>query len=196
MNDDREDQPNQGQSSEDVPASAPCLVTPEFRSGRRMLDAPPTSPDSRIQGGSIRLFRVAGIDVLLHWSWFFFAVLRLQSNSSGDSCGFAHYPNRKVWYVVEYLPRIIHKRVRCGHQIPMTGQRTPGRAVGSQQRRATPCPHSLVRVVPRFSPSSRLGRPDGLRRADRSVQRCPDGASCHSTAPRSGDSSRSPSPPL
>ena len=50
----------------------------------------------------MRLFRVAGIDVLLHWSWFFFAVLRLQSRGSDDSFGFAHYQSQ-VWYVVEYL---------------------------------------------------------------------------------------------
>jgi hypothetical protein len=68
----------------------------------RPLDVPPGGPDSRIQGGSIRLFRVAGIDVFLHWSWFFFAVLRLQSYDSDDSFGFAHY-DLQVWYAVEYL---------------------------------------------------------------------------------------------
>jgi uncharacterized protein (TIGR03067 family) len=101
MNDDPEDQQIQGPSSEDVPASPPALGTPESRPGRPP-DAPPSSPDSRIQGGSIRLFRVAGIDVLLHWSWFFFAVLRLQSGGADDSFGFAHYESQ-VWYVVEYL---------------------------------------------------------------------------------------------
>ena len=30
------------------------------------------------QGGSIRLFRVAGIDVFLHWSWFLVAVYEVQ----------------------------------------------------------------------------------------------------------------------
>jgi hypothetical protein len=94
-----EDQGTQGQSSKDAPASPPLLGTPEPRSGRP-LDAPPGGPDSRIQGGSIRLFRVAGIDVFLHWSWFFFAVLRLQSYDSDDSFGFAHY-DLQVWYAVE-----------------------------------------------------------------------------------------------
>jgi uncharacterized protein (TIGR03067 family) len=64
--------------------------------------APPRSPDSLIQGGSIRLFRVAGIDVLLHWSWFFFAVLRLLHGGSDDPFGLAPYES-PVWYVVEYL---------------------------------------------------------------------------------------------
>jgi uncharacterized protein (TIGR03067 family) len=65
-------------------------------------EGPAGNPDARIQGGSIRLFRVAGIDVLLHWSWFFFAVLRLQSGGSDDSLRFATYGSQ-IWYVVEYL---------------------------------------------------------------------------------------------
>src|ERR1700688_2664833 len=98
MNNDPEDQRTKGPSSEDVPASPPALGTPASRPDRPP-DAPPTSPDSRIQGGSIRLFRVAGIDVLLHWSWFFFAVLGLQSSGSYDFFGLAHYQSQ-VWYVV------------------------------------------------------------------------------------------------
>src|SRR5947209_3321946 len=90
MNDNPEGQRIPGQSAEDVPASPPPL------------GAPPTSPDARIQGGSIRLFRVAGIDVFLHWSWFFFAALRLQSTRSNDPFEFAHYESQ-VWYAVEYL---------------------------------------------------------------------------------------------
>ena len=68
----------------------------------RASNAPLQSPDSRIQGGSIRLFRVAGIDVLLHWSWFFFAFLRLQSSDTDSSFGLAHYDSQ-VWFLVEYL---------------------------------------------------------------------------------------------
>ena len=60
------------------------------------------STDSRIQGGSIRLFRVAGIDVFLHWSWFFFAVLRLQATGSNDPLDFAQYES-PLWNAVEYL---------------------------------------------------------------------------------------------
>ena len=30
------------------------------------------------EGGSIRLFRVAGIDVFLHWSWFLIAIYEVQ----------------------------------------------------------------------------------------------------------------------
>jgi hypothetical protein len=101
MNDDPEDQQIQGPSSEEVPASPPALHTPESRPGSPP-DAPPSSPDSRIQGGSIRLFRVASIDVLLHWSWFFFAFLRLQSTRSNDPFEFVHY-EAQVWYAVEYL---------------------------------------------------------------------------------------------
>jgi uncharacterized protein (TIGR03067 family) len=66
------------------------------------LPAPAQNPDSRIQGGSIRLFRVAGIDVLLHWSWFFFAVLRFQPSGSDDPLEFAQYDSQ-IWFVIEYI---------------------------------------------------------------------------------------------
>ena len=66
------------------------------------MSDPSSVRDAPIQGGSIRLFRVAGIDVMLHWSWFLFAVLYLQSNGSDDSFGFAHY-QWQLWYAVEYL---------------------------------------------------------------------------------------------
>ena len=99
MNDNPEHEQMPGQSSENVPAPPPALITPKSQSGLQP-DAP--SSDSRIQGGSIRLFRVAGIDVLLHWSWFFFAVLRLQPSGSDDTFGFEHYDSQG-WYVLEYL---------------------------------------------------------------------------------------------
>src|SRR5438445_2011199 len=101
MNDNPEGQRIPGRSAEDVPASPPPSGAPESRP-RRPPGAPLRSPDSRIQGGSIRLFRVAGIDVFLHWSWFFFALLRLQVDNSDDPFGFAPYESQ-VWYAVEYL---------------------------------------------------------------------------------------------
>jgi uncharacterized protein (TIGR03067 family) len=101
MDDLREDQRVQGQSPVNAPASSPALGAPGSRPGRPP-DAPASSPDSRIQGGSIRLFRVAGIDVFLHWSWFLFALLRLQPRDADDSLGFMRYESQ-AWYVVEYL---------------------------------------------------------------------------------------------
>src|SRR5262249_48290278 len=100
MNDHPEDARMQGQSSAGVAAAPPALGTPASRPVRPP-DASPGSPDARIQGGSIRLFRVAGIDVLLHWSWFFFAFLRLQASDSDSYFGLAHYESQ-VWYLVEY----------------------------------------------------------------------------------------------
>jgi uncharacterized protein (TIGR03067 family) len=84
MNDHPEDRRTRGPSQADVPAS------------------PPAGPGARIQGGSIRLFRVAGIDVLLHWSWFLFALLRLQPRGPEDSLALANYA-WQGWYAVEYL---------------------------------------------------------------------------------------------
>lgn len=60
------------------------------------------NPDSRVQRGSFRLLRVAGIDVFLHWSWFFFALLRLQPTDSGDASEFVHY-QAQYWYALEYV---------------------------------------------------------------------------------------------
>lgn len=45
--------------------------------------------------GAFRLFRLAGIDVFLHWSWFVVAVYEVQE-------GFGHYRS-PVWNAVEYL---------------------------------------------------------------------------------------------
>ena len=45
--------------------------------------------------GAIRLFRLAGIEVFLHWSWFVVAVYEIQVRASGYSS--------PVWNVLEYL---------------------------------------------------------------------------------------------
>jgi Zn-dependent protease len=45
--------------------------------------------------GSFRLFRVAGIDVFLHWSWLLVAVIEVQFRAKA-------YPSQ-VWNVAEYL---------------------------------------------------------------------------------------------
>jgi uncharacterized protein (TIGR03067 family) len=94
---DPENPPVPGPSSVDAPVSA----TPETGSGRQ-TGAAPQAQESALQKGSIRLFRVAGIDVLLHWSWFFFALLRLQSPGTDGTFAFVHY-DAQVWYFFEYL---------------------------------------------------------------------------------------------
>lgn len=45
--------------------------------------------------GSVHLFRFAGVDVFLHWSWFVVAIIEIQSRS-GRYTSIA-------WNVVEYL---------------------------------------------------------------------------------------------
>jgi Zn-dependent protease len=47
------------------------------------------------QQGAIRLFRLAGIDVFLHWSWFVVALYEIQVRGGGYSS--------PVWNVLEYL---------------------------------------------------------------------------------------------
>src|SRR5579863_7294615 len=48
-----------------------------------------------LQQGSIRLFRLSGIDVFLHWSWFFMAVYEINTRSGLYSS--------VAWNVLEYL---------------------------------------------------------------------------------------------
>jgi len=47
------------------------------------------------RSGSFRLFRFAGIDVFLHWSWFFVALYEIQSRQGNYSS--------LLWNVLEYL---------------------------------------------------------------------------------------------
>src|ERR1043166_6120961 len=51
------------------------------------------------RNGSFRLFRLAGIDVYVHWLWILFAVLRL----SGQIGGFLGDYSSPIWKVAEYL---------------------------------------------------------------------------------------------
>jgi uncharacterized protein (TIGR03067 family) len=97
MNANPEDPRMQSLSSVDAAASG-IPATPVGQA----VSAAPRGPESGLQKGSIRLFRVAGIDVLLHWSWFLFAFMRLQPTAAGNSLEFAHYDSQ-AWYLVEYL---------------------------------------------------------------------------------------------
>ena len=45
--------------------------------------------------GSIRLFRIAGVDVFLHWSWFLVAIIEINSRAGGYSSA--------LWNALEYL---------------------------------------------------------------------------------------------
>src|SRR3954469_5614912 len=49
----------------------------------------------KISGSGIRLFRVFGIDVFLHWSWIIVAMFELQSRRENYTS--------QVWKVAEYL---------------------------------------------------------------------------------------------
>jgi Zn-dependent protease len=48
-----------------------------------------------IRKGSIHLFRLAGVDLYLHWSWFLVAAFEISSRTTGYSS--------RVWNVLEYL---------------------------------------------------------------------------------------------
>ena len=50
---------------------------------------------SRVRQGSIHLFRLAGVDLFLHWSWFIVAAYEIQSRQG-------RYTS-VVWNVLEYL---------------------------------------------------------------------------------------------
>jgi Zn-dependent protease len=57
----------------------------------------PARPSSLVQGGSLRLVRVAGIDVFVHWSWVVVAYFQIRYRSDLDKY------NWPGWLVVEYL---------------------------------------------------------------------------------------------
>jgi len=62
----------------------------------------PSAPsDARFQGGSLRLFRVAGIDVFVHWSWAVVAMIRLQYMSEAQDAVWSY--SSHLWNVIEYL---------------------------------------------------------------------------------------------
>lgn len=63
--------------------------------------------------GSIRLFRLFGITVFLHWSWFVVAVIRYQIHNSQW-----HTYSSPAWYVLEYLSLfLIVLMHEFGHQL-------------------------------------------------------------------------------
>src|SRR5262245_11373993 len=78
----RETQPGSPRKPRASPARKPKRV---FASGNLPSAAGPRvslptffeTPMFRIKDGSLRLFRVAGIDVLIHWSWLVIAVVEL-----------------------------------------------------------------------------------------------------------------------
>ena len=47
------------------------------------------------QNGSFRLFRIAGIDLYLHWSWFVVAMYEISSRTMGYSS--------PLWNALEYV---------------------------------------------------------------------------------------------
>ncbi len=69
----------------------------------RRTDAPREGPsDARIQKGALRLFRVAGIDVFVHWTWLIVAYFRVQSRAEADTASPLRYSS-PAWYAAEYL---------------------------------------------------------------------------------------------
>jgi Zn-dependent protease len=56
----------------------------------------------RFLGGSLRLFRLAGIDVSVHWSWLVVAIFRVQSRASAEVPPEMGYSSA-AWYLIEYL---------------------------------------------------------------------------------------------
>ena len=50
---------------------------------------------TNVRQGSIHLFRLAGVDLFLHWSWFIVAAYEIQSRQGRYSS--------VVWNVLEYL---------------------------------------------------------------------------------------------
>src|SRR5690348_15758145 len=56
--------------------------------------------DARFQRGSLRLFRVAGINVFVHWTWTVVAMIRLQSVPQEGEVLWTY--SSRLWNVIEY----------------------------------------------------------------------------------------------
>ncbi len=64
------------------------------------------------RNGSIRLFKLFGITVYLHWSWFVVAVIRYQIHSQW------HQYDSPAWYALEYVSLfLIVLMHEFGHQL-------------------------------------------------------------------------------
>jgi Zn-dependent protease len=75
---------------------------PQVQSGPPHRVSASRRGDSPIQGGSLRIFRVAGIDVLVHWSWLIVAYFRIKWRASSTDPGLATYSST-TWYAIEYV---------------------------------------------------------------------------------------------
>jgi Zn-dependent protease len=70
--------------------------------------APPRPPAAfagpRFQNRSLRLFRVVGIDVFIHWSWFLAALFQFWERPRMEHDSPSWHPYSSIaWYVAEYL---------------------------------------------------------------------------------------------
>ncbi len=92
------------------------------------------------QQGSIRLFRFAGIDVFLHWSWFFIAVIEINTRSRAYSS--------LMWNFFEYLALFV---IVLMHEF---GHALACRQVGGEAQRIVLWPLGGVAYV---SPPQRPG---------------------------------------
>src|SRR5436190_310772 len=54
-----------------------------------------------ITSGSFRLFRVRGIDVFLHWTWFLIAFIQIVTRPQEAKTSWTY--EQPAWFVVEYL---------------------------------------------------------------------------------------------
>src|SRR5690242_9365027 len=56
----------------------------------------------RLEKGSLRVFRLFGVDVFLHWSWFFAVLLEFWWRPRLETAPHYH-AGRAAWYVAEVL---------------------------------------------------------------------------------------------
>src|SRR5262249_47670399 len=83
------------------PAAVPRPAWEPRPDGPARARPPARPPATRVLGGSLRLFRVAGIDVSVHWTWLVVAYFRIQWRAADVPPELSY--SSPVWYLIEYL---------------------------------------------------------------------------------------------
>jgi Zn-dependent protease len=133
------DRPDEERVQSEPTAVPPPMPEPRLGGPTRPARPPARPPIVRALAGSLRLFRVAGIDVFVHWSWLVVAYFRIKLRAADGSPEWSY--TSPVWYVVEYLAVFV---IVLLHEF---GHALACRSVGGQANRIVLWPLGGVALV-------------------------------------------------